>query len=304
MRLLPCGWPHPWPGRPRPLTPPTLRYARASQLLRAGPPARPATVLSSLGFPPLGGLPLAAEGPAAVSGCAFTRSIAAPRSGSCCLYAGCRLGSKRVSPRLVPGQRSGPGFRHRLEISTRQRQRASAHRSSSQPTPDAIEPRLFPRRSAQRSSANAPVGGLEPPPIGRLRRARQPPSLLQHRSQQDHHLSICPASCVRVRNSAILLDLQPRLPQQTLGNDVGLAHQLRLTHAAHPLRLAAPVRLEDPAPWLHPRCDTRELHSYYERVRQRARRRYSAPRGFRRLEISLSLRKAPQRFPGTPSHVP
>src|SRR3954471_747033 len=30
--------------------------------------------------------------------------------------------------------------------------------------------RLFPRRSPQRSSANAAVGGLEPPPAGRLRR--------------------------------------------------------------------------------------------------------------------------------------
>ena len=52
----------------------------------------------------------------------------------------------------------------------------------------------------QRSSANAPVGGLKPPPEGRLRRAKQPPSLLQHRSQQDHHLPIPPASCVRVHN--------------------------------------------------------------------------------------------------------
>jgi hypothetical protein len=31
--------------------------------------------------------------------------------------------------------------------------------------------RLFPRRSPQRSSANAAVGGLKPPPAGRLRRA-------------------------------------------------------------------------------------------------------------------------------------
>jgi len=75
-------------------------------------------------------------------------------------------------------------------VSTRQRQRTYVHRSSSRPIPDAIEPRLFPLRSAQRSSANAPVGGLKPPPEGRLRRAIQPPSLLQHRSQWDHHLPI------------------------------------------------------------------------------------------------------------------
>jgi hypothetical protein len=44
------------------------------------------------------------------------------------------------------------------------------------------------------------VGGLKPPPEGRLRRAKQPPSLLQHRSQRDHHLALCPTSCVRVHN--------------------------------------------------------------------------------------------------------
>ena len=72
-------------------------------------------------------------------------------------------------------------------VSTRQRQRTLAHRSSSRPVPDAVEPRLSPRRSAQRSSANAPVGGLKPPPAGRLQRAKQPPSLLQHRIQRNHH---------------------------------------------------------------------------------------------------------------------
>ena len=116
-----------------------------------------------------------------MSGHAFTRSIQAPRSGSCCLYAGRRLGSKRAPPRLIPGRRSNPGFDVIFRLSTRQRQRTCVHRSSSRPIPDAIEPRLFPPRSAQRSSANAPVGGLKPPPDGRLRRAIQPPSLLQHR---------------------------------------------------------------------------------------------------------------------------
>src|SRR5260370_7787224 len=48
------------PGRPRPLAPPPLRYAGTSQLLRASPPACPATVLSSSRIPPLGFLPLAA----------------------------------------------------------------------------------------------------------------------------------------------------------------------------------------------------------------------------------------------------
>jgi hypothetical protein len=36
-------------------------------------------------------------------------SVREPRPGSCCLYAGHRLGSKQVSPRLIPGQLSDPG---------------------------------------------------------------------------------------------------------------------------------------------------------------------------------------------------
>ena len=103
-------------------------------------------------------------------------------------------------------------------VSTRQRQRTLVHRSSSRPAPDAIEPRLFPRRSAQRSSANAPVGGLKPPPVGRLQRARQPLSLLQHRIQRDHHLPIRPASCVRVHNFSRTAPLYGVLPTSTSSN--------------------------------------------------------------------------------------
>jgi hypothetical protein len=69
-------------------------------------------------------------------------------------------------------------------VSTHKRQSACAHRSSSRPTPGAIEPRLFPRRSPQRSSANAAVGGLKPPPAGRLRRASNPSSPAQHRIKE------------------------------------------------------------------------------------------------------------------------
>src|SRR6185312_12477944 len=99
------------PGRPRPLAPPPLRYAEASQLLQASPPARPATVLSSLRIPPLGVLPLATDSlPVAVSGRAFTCSVREPGPDSCCLYAGHHLGSKRVTPRLIPEQRPDPGF--------------------------------------------------------------------------------------------------------------------------------------------------------------------------------------------------
>jgi len=52
--------------------------------------------------------------PAAVSGRAFTCSVREPGPGSCCLYAGRHLGSKRVSPRLLPRVTARPWFRRHL----------------------------------------------------------------------------------------------------------------------------------------------------------------------------------------------
>src|SRR6266496_3652404 len=96
-------------------------------------------------------------------------------------------------------------------FSTRQRQRASAHRSSSRSTPDAITSRLFPRRSPQRSSANANVGGLKPSPAGRLRRARQPPSLRTApqpaRRTQSRSPTHLPRSCSQHHDSLQLTQL-------------------------------------------------------------------------------------------------
>ena len=43
--------------------------------------------------------------------------------------------------------------------------------------------RLFPHRSPQWPSATAAEGGLKPPPEGRLRRACNPSSFMQHRSR-------------------------------------------------------------------------------------------------------------------------
>jgi hypothetical protein len=42
------------------------------------------------------------------------------------------------------------------------------------------EPGLLPHRSPRQSSANAAVGGLKPPPAGRLRRANNPSSPAEH----------------------------------------------------------------------------------------------------------------------------
>src|SRR5450759_1920023 len=94
---------------PAPSLPSPLRYAGGSQLLRASPPARPASVLSPSRIPPLGVLPLACPPHSLplgtdtpVSGRAFTCSRREPGPGSCCLYAGHHLGSKRLSPRFIP----------------------------------------------------------------------------------------------------------------------------------------------------------------------------------------------------------
>ena len=46
------------------------------------------------------------------------------------------------------------------------------------------EPGLFPHRSPRQSSTNAAVGGLKPPPAGRLQRANNPSSPAQHRPQK------------------------------------------------------------------------------------------------------------------------
>jgi Transposase len=100
------------------------------------------------------------------------------------------------------------------------------------------------------------------------------------------------------------LELIERLPSATRVRPRLAALQPRLMHALPSFRLSASTCLDNPAPWLHPRCDTRELPSYYGRVRQRTRRRYSAPHGFCRLESSLSPPVSQQRFPGSPSHVP
>ena len=87
----------------RPLGSTPTPASRASQLLRAGPPANAASVLSAFGFC-LGTLPLAAAGPttpAAVSTLAFSRSVQEPQT--------------RLTPplrRAPPGQYTGTRQAH------------------------------------------------------------------------------------------------------------------------------------------------------------------------------------------------
>ena len=185
------------PGRPRPLAPPPLRYAETSRLLRASPPARPATVLNSSR---IRRLEVSLSPPAklaAVSGHAFTGSTREPGPSSCCLYAGHHLGSKRVTPRFIPGWRQDPGFDViciHFDASDG-RGPFPAHRSSSRSAPDAIKSRLFSHRSTPRSSAKAPVSGLGPPPRKATPEVQNFLHLLvQHRSQRATSTHL-PRSC-------------------------------------------------------------------------------------------------------------
>ena len=75
----------------------------ASSLLRGSPPLSGASVLSASRLEPLVLFPLA-------SPCRFSRSIQEPSRASRRLHAGCRLGSLRTSPKLIPEAGSAPGF--------------------------------------------------------------------------------------------------------------------------------------------------------------------------------------------------
>jgi hypothetical protein len=153
-----------------------------SSLLRAGPPARPATVLTPDTNARL--LPLANESDTHSTEfdgqCRDALShvpCKSRRPGSCRLNAGHHLARKPGHP---PGP--APAAHHMAAVSvplltlTTHQQRGY---SSSWSPPDTSQV-PFPHRSPRRSSANAACGGLKPPPDRRLRRAK-PSSLAKHR---------------------------------------------------------------------------------------------------------------------------
>ncbi len=96
-------------GEPAPWLHPHLQAAGTSQLLRAGPPAGGASVLSALGFC-LGTLPLATGGPQDPMNGRRYRHLPSHvpcktcRPGSRRLYAGHRLANRRAPARLLPGK--------------------------------------------------------------------------------------------------------------------------------------------------------------------------------------------------------
>src|SRR5487761_410246 len=154
-------------------------HYQASSLLRAGPSLHcPGSVLCPLRVLPLGVLPLASDQaltcPSQRQGRSFPRSTLTPESGSRRLYAGCHLGSKQVSPRLVPSTKASSVSTSLIGLSTRS---STVHfRSPSQFLPDALSRTPFPQRSPPRplgrrswrgfgaSSCEAVPGDLPPSP--------------------------------------------------------------------------------------------------------------------------------------------
>ena len=125
----------------------------------------------------------------------FPRSAQEPEPGSRHLHAGHHPGSKQVIPWARPEVRIRPRFRCRLNHFDTS---SVVHsRSSSWLTPDPINAGPFAATltTPARHLTGAACGGLQPPPAGRLRRAK-PPSPAQHHNQQQRP-STSPTSCVR-----------------------------------------------------------------------------------------------------------
>jgi hypothetical protein len=102
----------------------------------------------------------------------FARSAQGLGPGSRHFYAGRRLGSKQVPPRLVSGSFKPPVSTSGMPLDTC----TVVHsRSPSWSSPDAVSAVPFPRCSPPRLLTGAARGGLEPPPAGRLRGANPHP---------------------------------------------------------------------------------------------------------------------------------
>ena len=109
------------PDYPSPLL--CLNY-QASQLIRDGPPLCLASVLRPLSFSPLGFLPFVGREPCGFQPTLyrddrFPRSIPKPKTGSRRLNTRHHLGSRQVSPRLIPKLYCYLGFDAVHKLSTR-----------------------------------------------------------------------------------------------------------------------------------------------------------------------------------------
>ena len=149
----------------------------ASPLLRAGPPAHLATVLTALRHYRLTGSLSPTQGVGCIKARLPTfRTRPADRAPAACMP-----DTDWPIPGHPPASSPGPFTTQGSDVTLRNNDTSTAVRfhSASRSPPDASRT-PFPHRSPQRSSANAACGGLRPPPEGRSRRAK-PPSLVQHR---------------------------------------------------------------------------------------------------------------------------
>ena len=160
---------------------------RASQLLRAGPPACLATGTQPLTVSAAWSSPSRRHPWRQFRGDTFTRSIREPCPGSCCLYAGHHLGSRRVTPRLIPRYGADPGF----DVDLMGFDASTTDIYNHLPGPHLTYSwHAFSCAAHHEPPLTAAAhAGLIPPPARRYRRANKPPSLVQHRSQQARHLS-------------------------------------------------------------------------------------------------------------------
>jgi hypothetical protein len=188
-------------------------HYRASSLLRDGPPLCPASLRLPSRFPPLGVL---AWRPAAGQ-CRTTGQPPIGTTGSHVPHRSQNRTRATSMPdtawpvgRHPPGSsrdRYAPRFRCRLRHFDTS---SVVHsRSPSRLAPDALTARLFPQCSAPRLLTDAPCGGLQPPPAGRLRRATRPtdrpPSPMQHRIKISRSSTSILLICVRGHTAAVPL---------------------------------------------------------------------------------------------------
>jgi hypothetical protein len=131
-------------------------------------------------------------------GRSFPRSTLAPEPGSRRLCAGCHLGSKQVSPRLVPSTKPSSVSTSLIGVSTRSSTVYLIRLPGSYLTPS--HGRLFRNAHHPGRCAGAAHGGLEPPP------ARRPRGTYPHR--QRSITSGCPiyiGSTLHVRGASFAL---------------------------------------------------------------------------------------------------
>jgi len=191
-------------------------------------------VLSPSRFPPLGVLPLAAT-----PGDSFeTTPSHVPYESLVRAHAACTPDTTWAVNRYPPGS-SRDAEPVSVSMSTERGFDASTTDIYNHlPGPHLTHsPRAFSRAAHHEPPLTAAAhAGLIPPPAGRYRRANQPPSLAQHRSQPTRHLSLeLPSAFVFTSSAPLTPDSPSRLHLQDLHRFHGLHHDHRGSALSCPL---------------------------------------------------------------------